>query len=181
MADVIIFSEQDIRDRVAVLAELVSAHFRDQEIVLVGLLNGCAMFTTDLAREIERVRLKGSGVKACYMDFMRVSSYGDAKETTGRVQVQMDMQKSPEGKHVILVDDVAETCLTLEFVLAHIRAKKPLSVRVCVLVSKPDRHKCTDVSLDYIGFAQEQLPFLKGYGMDEEGRDRALPYIAACE
>lgn len=181
MTSPVIFSEEEIQARVRIIAAQINQDFRGEQIVLVGLLNGCVLFLADLAREIERGRSAYEGVRSCTIEFMRVSSYDEAQESRGRVNIEMDVQKSPKGKHVIIVDEVAETLLTTRFVVQHLRMKSPASVRVCVLITKPDRHKCAEVKLDYVGFSQRRLPFLKGYGMDDGGVQRGLPYIAACE
>jgi hypoxanthine phosphoribosyltransferase len=177
----IIFSEEQIRDRVRAVAREVSNDFVGKDIVLVGLLNGAVHFLSDLNREIERIRLTGEGVASCVIDFMRVGSYGGDRESSGRVKLEMDMQRSPSGKNVIVVDEIAETLHTTEFVASHIAHKGPVSLRTCVLISKPDAvGRRRDIPLHYVGFDQTDLPFLKGYGLDDDQCERGLPFIQEC-
>ncbi len=177
----VVFHEDAIHERVVAIAEQISKDFAGQEIVLVGLLNGCILFLADLAREIERIRLRGEGVASCIIDFMRLSSYGKGKTSSGQAEIQADMQRSPEGRVIIVVDEVAETLNTTHLVVEHIRARDPKEVRVCVMVDKTDLHKRDDVELHYVGFSQRNLPFLEGYGMDDKQAKRGLPHIARCD
>lgn len=181
MSDRILFTEVQIQERVKALAQEISNDFRGKHIVLVGLFRGCFLLFADLSREIERIRTQGTGVASCCVDLLVVSSYDAARESRGRVQIKMDLQDDPKDKDVIIVDEVAETLYTIRSVVQHLRAKDPASLQVCVLVAKPDQFRCHEVPLRYVGFSQRGLPFLKGYGMDDDGKERGLPYVAACE
>ncbi|MEK7614825.1 MAG: phosphoribosyltransferase family protein [Patescibacteria group bacterium] len=171
----------EIKAAVDRIARQICREFHGQDIVLVGLLRGGFMFLTDLAVAIETQEMQDSDyhVRTCAVEFMKVSSYGDGRES-GVVKIDLDLQSSVEGKIVILVDDVADTLKTLESVLRHVAEKKPRTIRIAVMISKPDKHQRTLV-LDYVGFERVNAGFLFGYGMDLAGAHRGLPYIAVAE
>lgn len=171
----VLFTEEQIQEKVKTLAEEIVQKYGRATIVLVGLLKGGAWLLTDLSRAIERRR---EGGLLC-LDFMRLSSYpDDERQSSGQVRMEMDTQYSVQGKHVIIVDDVAETCQTVAEGKRYLLTKGPASVEICVLVNK-DCPRLATVNLDYVGF--DHVPgnlFLGGYGMnDNEGGLRGLPYI----
>lgn len=176
----ILLSGMEIHRRVIELAQQICIDYRGQSIVLVGLLKGAFMFLKDLGTEIERISLSGVGVSACYVDFLKVGSYGESRQS-GMIKLELDMSRSASGMHVIIVEDVADTLNTLAWTIAHIRNKQPSSLRVCVLLAKPDKFRRHDVLLDYVGFERTNTGFLYGYGMDLEGAYRALSFIAIAD
>lgn len=177
----ILFSTEQIQRTVRTLAREISIDHAREDVVLVGLLKGAFKFTSDLGTELERFKEEEKededriGVGKVYIDFLSVGSYGDGHES-GDLKLEMDIRRSVAGMHVIIVEDVTDTCKTLAWTLEHMRKKEPESLEVCVLVAKPDRH-IVQTQLDYVGFSQSGLPFLGGYGLDVAGADRCVPYI----
>ncbi len=167
----VVFSEERIRARTR---ELGAGITRDlladdpaAELVAVGILKGSLLFMADLVREI-RVPL--------YCDFLRVASY-EGMESTGVVRLEFDLTQPIAGKHVLIVEDIIDTGLTMRFLLENLRLKKPRSLKVCSLLDKPANRKAP-VEVDYVGFTIPNR-FVIGYGLDLEGLYRNLPYIAA--
>lgn len=176
----VLFSEDAIQAAVRHVAEKITTDFRGQDILLVCVLKGSLMFTADLARAIERLALNGDGVASCRIDFVRASSYGDSQEP-GDVELKLDLDRSVHGENVIIIEDVADTLHTLARMQAHIRSKKPASLKTAVLLTKPHNHQRDDVSIDYMGFRGEGVSFVVGYGMDDQGKLRGLPYIGLVQ
>ena len=170
----VLFTERRIQERVRELGVQISADYDGKEIVLVGLLKGACVFLVDLGRVIETI----GRVDACRMEFLGVESYGEGR-IPGDIRIDLDVRRSLRHQHVIVVDDVADTLRTFKTVVRHIKEKRPKSVRTCVLIEKPDKHKVR-VKLDYVGFSRPNLGFIYGYGMDLEGRFRFLPFIATA-
>lgn len=174
----ILFSEEQIKQTVHTLARQISIDYYGEDVVLVGLLKGAFKLTSDLGTELERIKAGAEedvGVGKVYIDFLSVGSYGDGHDS-GDLKLEMDIRRSVAGMRVIIVEDVADTCKTLAWTIAHMNKKEPASLEVCVLVAKPDKHT-VEVQLDYVGFSQTDLPFLGGYGLDVAGADRCVPYI----
>lgn len=178
MAHRILLNELQISQAVRQIAVQISKDFEGQEVVLVCVLKGAFIFAADLMRDIERLSGDG-GVASCRIEFMRTSSYGDA-QTPGEVKIELDVGHSLRGLNVIIVEDVADTLHTLAHLLAHLRAKGPKDLRTAVLLTKPHNHQRTDVVIDYVGI-MGGVGFVVGYGMDEVGARRGLPYIAVIE
>ncbi|MGB9866415.1 MAG: hypoxanthine phosphoribosyltransferase [Bacillota bacterium] len=166
----ILIEEKRIRERVKELAAQISGDYDGHEVLLVGVLKGAVMFMADLARQLKC---------PCSMDFMAVSSYGMSTHSSGVVRILKDLDNTIEGKHVLLVEDIVDTGLTLNYICSVLRARKPTSLKVCVLLDKPSRRK-VDVHLDYVGF---QIPdeFVVGYGLDYQEKFRQMPYVAVLE
>ncbi|MBM5789569.1 hypoxanthine phosphoribosyltransferase [Candidatus Parcubacteria bacterium] len=152
------------------LAQEISRDYEGKSVVLVGLLKGAFMFLRDLGVALERIRGEGRGVHEVYIEFLSVGSYGGGHES-GTLKLDLDIRYAVRGKHVILVEDVADTCNTLAWVVEHLQKKEPASLRVCVLIEKSDAHRYL-VALHYVGFARDRLPFLGGYGLDDDGARR---------
>lgn len=164
----ILLSKETIGSRVAELAEAIEAEYRGCEVTFVCVLKGAAIFMSDLVRAIgETVDVR--------MDFMAVSSYGAASTTSGVVKIQKDMDVFAEGRHVILVEDIMDTGLTMQYLEEIITARKPASFKTCVLLEKPERKK-VDMKMDYTGFTIPDK-FVVGYGLDFAGKWRHLPDI----
>jgi hypoxanthine phosphoribosyltransferase len=151
----ILFSKNQIAERVREIGAQISADYADQSIVLIGVLKGAAIFLSDLARAIEVDNT---------FDFVAVSSYGRAKVSSGAVRLIKDIDNSIEGKHVILVEDILDTGLTLSYLRGMMLQHKPASLKIATCLDKPER-RLVPIEADYVGF---QIPnqFVIGYGMD---------------
>src|SRR3954471_13174835 len=164
----VLIAQTDIQQRIATLAAEIERDYPAGEgIHLVAILKGGFMFMADLVRAMsERVT----------MDFMAVSSYGKGTTSTGQVRVLKDLDSNVEGRHVILVEDIVDTGLTLHYLQDLLRARAPKTLRTACLLSKPSRRK-VDVQVDYVGFTIEDH-FVVGYGLDYAEKYRNLPHIA---
>ncbi len=162
----VLIPADDIQRRVRELAADIS---RDHPlgVHLVGVLKGACVFLADLARALE-----------CdvTMDFIAVSSYGSSTKSSGQVRLLKDLDTSLEGRHVVIIEDIVDTGLTLTYLQEILKARAPRSLRTACLLSKPSRRE-VDVTVDYIGFTIEDR-FVVGYGLDHHERYRQLPYIA---
>lgn len=167
-------SAEQIQARVRELGAQIRADIGPEEITLLCILRGAFIFTADLARAIDGpVRI----------EFLGVQSYGDATKSSGAVKITHDITAPIEGGHVVLVEDIVDTGLTLRYLMQMLRARGPASLRVCALFEKPDaRHEVIgeDVRVDYVGFSLGQ-EFIVGYGLDWAQRLRNLPYVAAVD
>ncbi len=167
--DKIMISREEISARVKeIAAEIVKDNGMDNELVVVGILTGAAVFLTDLVRELpEDMNVK--------IDFMSVASYGNEMKSSGVVRIYHDLKNSIEGKNVIVVEDIVDSGLTLSHLLKLLEGRHPSSLKVCVLLDKYSRRE-TEVKLDYCGF---QVPdeFVVGYGLDYAGKWRHLKDI----
>lgn len=166
----VLLSKEQIAKRVKELGEQISRDYAGKDVVLVCILKGACVFFTDLMREIT-IHAK--------MDFMSISSYGDAKKTSGIVSIKKDMDTSITGKDVIIVEDIMDSGLTLSYLTRLLAARQPASLRVCCLLDKPERREC-EISPDYVGFTIPNK-FAVGYGLDCEGYYRNLPYIGVYD
>ena len=166
--DHIMLTRDTIRGRISEIAALISEEYRGQELIFTGVLKGAVIFMSDLVRTLDR------SVDA-RMDFIAVSSYGNASTSSGAVKMVKDMDTYIEGKNIILVEDIMDTGLTLSYLREMLMARGPETLRTCVLLEKPDRKK-VDSILDYRGFT---IPdeFVVGYGLDYAGKWRNLPDI----
>jgi len=164
----VVFSEEQIRSRVAELAADLSRDHIGEIPVIIGVLTGTVMFMADLLRAISI---------PVEVDFMAISRFGPSRETHGAVRVLKDLEIPLGGRHAVLVEDLVDTGFTLSHILGTIRARGPASVRVCALLSRP-QHRLIEVPLDYVGFDAPD-DFLVGYGMHYRQQYRQLPYIAS--
>ena len=162
----VLIDEQQIAARTNELAAEISADYADREILLVGVLKGAVMFMSDLARALSR---------PTELDFMAVSSYGSSTSSSGIVRILKDLDRDISDKHVLVVEDIIDSGLTLSWLLRNLRSRGPLSLEVCALLRKPDAVK-VQVPVKYVGF---DIPteFVVGYGLDYAQRYRDLPYI----
>lgn len=162
-----LISSDEINLGVRRIAEEIKRDIGDEPVILVGVLKGSIYFLTDLSRQL------GENVS---VDFVQVSSYGAGRSSTGVVRLVKDMDINLEGNHVIVVEDIVDSGLTLSHLLELFSTRKPKSMRVACLLSKPEARK-VEVPIDYIGF---EIPnhFVVGYGLDDAERYRNLPYIA---
>lgn len=163
----ILISESDIAAKVAELAETIRKDYGQADLVLVGILKGSIFFLSDLAKHL--------GVNVT-MDFIQTSSYAGEKSSSGVVQIRKDLDANIEGKHVLLVEDIIDTGLTLNHLRELLETRKPASLKVVSLLSKPGARK-HETQIDYLGF---EIPekFVVGYGLDYAERYRNLPFIA---
>jgi len=165
--DEILVTERQIGDRIAELAERISADYADRELLLVGVLKGAVMVMSDLARALHR---------PVTLEFMAVSSYGSASSSSGIVRILKDLDRDISGEHVLVVEDIIDSGLTLSWLLKNLSTRQPASLEVMALLRKPDATK-VQVPVRYVGF---DIPneFVVGYGLDYAERYRDLPYIA---
>jgi hypoxanthine phosphoribosyltransferase len=155
-----------IRSRTAELAKEIDSDYAGREPLLVGVLKGAVMFMSDLARALD---------VACTMEFMAVSSYGSATTSSGVVRILKDLDRDVAGQHILIVEDIIDSGLTLSWLLRNLAARQPASIEVVALLRKPDAVK-VPVRVRYVGF---DIPneFVVGYGLDYAERYRDLPYI----
>jgi len=162
----VIISEADIGAKVAELAAAIDADYVGREVLLVGVLKGAVMIMADLARALRT---------PVSMEFMAVSSYGSSTSSSGVVRILKDLDREIADKHVLVVEDVIDSGLTLSWLLRNMRSRGPASVEVCALLRKPDAAK-VDVAVKYVGF-DIASDFVVGYGLDYAERYRDLPFV----
>lgn len=161
-------SQQQIEQRVNELGEQLTRDFEDKHPIFIGVLNGAYIFLSDLMRYVQM---------PCEVDFLKLSSYGDEKVSSGQVTSLKEIDADINGRHVILVEDIVDTGLSMKYLLNQLGAKKPASLTTVTLLHKEEATH-HDVTLDYIGFTIPTL-FVLGYGLDyaQEGRNLAQIYI----
>jgi hypoxanthine phosphoribosyltransferase len=162
----LLFSRKEIAEAVARLAREISADYAGKRLVLVGVLKGAFVFLADLVRELT--------IPAA-IEFVRIASYGAKKESSGEIQVKKDVEITLEGKDVLIIEDIVDTGLSLQFLMEHLRAHHPASLKICALVDKKARRE-VEIKVDYTGFVMTD-GFIVGYGIDFNERYRALPEI----
>ena len=164
-------SSQKIAQRVAELGQQIARDYAGKELVLIGVLKGSFVFLADLARAIPSNEVQ--------VEFLGLASYGDATRSSGVVQITADLTRPIEGKHVLVVEDIVDTGLTMEYLLENLRTRHPASLKLCSLLHKPDR-SVRAIEIHYLGFTIPDL-FVIGYGLDYAQRYRNLPYIGVLE
>jgi hypoxanthine phosphoribosyltransferase len=164
-------SESQIKQRVQELADQINRDYEGKEVTAICTLKGSIVFFSDLIRKLTLPLI---------CEFLGVSSYGGQTTSTGEVKVTLDLNEALNGKHVILIEDIVDTGLTLSFLLDTLKAKRPASLKTATLLFKPDALKAKDLQIDYIGF---EIPnkFVVGYGLDYSEKFRGLPYIGVLE
>lgn len=162
----VVFTEEQIKKRVKELGEEITRDYDGKEIVAVGILKGAIVFFADLIREI-KVPVK--------FDFMAASSYGSSTKTSGTVRILKDIDTDIENKHVIIIEDIIDSGLTLKYLKENFEHRKAASVKLCAMLNKPEGRR-TDIKGDYVGF---DVPdeFIVGYGLDYASVYRNIPYI----
>jgi hypoxanthine phosphoribosyltransferase len=160
--------EEELQRRIAELGAEINRDYAGRDLVMIGVLKGAVMFLADLMRRLEI---------PCEIDFMAVSSYGSATDSSGVVRILKDLDASIAGRDVLLVEDIVDSGLTLHYLLKNLRARDPRSLEVCALLTKPERRR-VDLPIRYVGF---EIPnrFAIGYGLDHAQRYRNLRYVAA--
>ena len=162
----VLFTEEQLREKVAELGARITADYQGKNPLIVSVLKGSYVFMADLTRQIDT---------KCNIDFMVVSSYGSGTKTSGEVQIIKDIGSKIEGRDLIIVEDILDSGVTLSYLMKILQARGVNSIRLCTLLSKPERRKI-DVPIDYLGF---EVPdeFVVGYGLDYDETYRNLPYI----
>ncbi|HET6437835.1 MAG TPA: hypoxanthine phosphoribosyltransferase [Anaeromyxobacter sp.] len=161
----VLISEKDLRARVAAMGAEISRDYKDRPLVLIGVLKGSFIFLADLVRAIDLPVM---------VDFIGISSYQGTR-STGVVQITSDLSRPIEGKHVLLVEDIVDTGLTMRYLLDNLGTRRPESVRIAALLEKPARAQ-VKIPIDYRGFVIGD-DFVVGYGLDWDGKLRNLPYV----
>lgn len=166
----VLISEEEIQEKIQELAKRITEDYQSKDLLLVGVLKGAFMLMSDLARQI-RLPLE--------FDFMAVASYGSATSTSGVVRILKDLDFEITDRHVLLVEDIIDSGLTLNYLLKYLRGRKPASLEVCALLRKADIQQ-VDIEVKYEGF---RIPpqFVIGYGLDHGQRYRNLPFIALLD
>jgi hypoxanthine phosphoribosyltransferase len=163
----ILIGEQELQARIAELGVEISRDYAGRDLLLVGVLKGAVFFLADLMREL---------TVPCEIDFMAISSYGAGTDSSGVVRILKDLDINISGRDVLVVEDIIDSGLTLSYLMRSLRARKPSTVEICALLTKPERRE-VDVPVRYTGF---EIPnrFVIGYGLDFDERYRNLPYVA---
>jgi hypoxanthine phosphoribosyltransferase len=166
----VLVAAEDLERRVAELGAEISRDYEGRDLVMIGVLKGAVLFMADLMRALE---------VPCEVDFMAVSSYGSATDSSGVVRILKDLDAAIEGRDVLLVEDIVDSGLTLHYLLKSLGARNPRTLEVCALLTKPERRR-VDLPIRYVGF---EIPnrFAIGYGLDHGQRYRNLGYVAALQ
>jgi hypoxanthine phosphoribosyltransferase len=163
----VLIDDERLQDRISELGSEISADYAGRDLLLVGVLKGAVFFMADLMRRL---------TMPCEIDFMAISSYGAATDSSGVVRILKDLDINIEGRNVLVVEDIIDSGLTLSYLVRNLQAREPASLDVCALLTKPQRRE-NDVDVRYVGF---EIPnrFVVGYGLDFAERYRNLPYVA---
>lgn len=166
----ILISEAELQSKVKELGAKITEEYKDKDLLLVCVLKGAVIFVSDLMRSIDL---------PLDIDFMAISSYGSNTQSSGVVRILKDLNTSIEGRHVLIVEDIIDSGLTLSYLVDNLKSRGPASVSICTILDKPDRRK-TELNIKYTGF---QVPdeFVVGYGLDYAEKYRNLPYIAVLK
>jgi hypoxanthine phosphoribosyltransferase len=166
----VLVSTEDLERRVRELGAEISRDYEGRDLVMIGVLKGAVLFLGDLMREL---------TIPCEIDFMAVSSYGSATDSSGVVRILKDLDSSIDGRDVLLVEDIVDSGLTLHYLLKNLKARNPASLEVCALLTKPERRRI-ELPIRYVGF---EIPnrFAIGYGLDHAQRYRNLRYVAVLD
>ncbi len=166
----ILLTKEEIADKVDELSERINRDYAGQQPMLIGVLKGSFVFMADLIRRINNY---------CTIDFMAVSSYGNQTITTGAVQIDKDLSHDIAGRDILIIEDILDSGVTLNYLKGYLTNRRPSSLRICTLLDKPERRKA-DIIADYSGF---NIPdaFVVGYGLDYAERYRNLPYIGVLK
>jgi hypoxanthine phosphoribosyltransferase len=162
-----LISAEELQRRVAELSAEISSDYEGRDLVLIGVLKGAVLFIADLMREL---------TVPCEVDFMAVSSYGSATDSSGVVRILKDLEAPIEGRDVLIVEDIIDSGLTLQYLVRNLRARAPGTLEVCALLTKPERRR-VELPIRYVGF---EIPnrYVIGYGLDYAQRYRNLRYVA---
>lgn len=168
--ETILLDKEVLANRIHELGDEISKDYAGEEVMLVGILKGASVFLSDLIRHISLTT---------YIDYMVVSSYGNSAETSGVVRIIKDLEDDIEGKNIIIVEDIIDTGLTLEYLRQNLLSRHPKSLKICTLLDKPARRE-REINIDYKGF---EVPdeFIVGYGIDYAEKYRNLPFIGVLK
>jgi len=166
----VLLSVEELAKRIEEIGAEITADYAGKEILMIGVLRGAVVFMADLARAIK---------VPVAIDFMAVSSYGAGTSSSGVVRILKDLDVSIEGKHVLVVEDIIDSGLTLNYLLDNLKSRKPASLKLCTLLNKPERRK-VKVNIDYNGFNVPDY-FVVGYGLDYAEKYRNLPFIGVLK
>jgi hypoxanthine phosphoribosyltransferase len=166
----VLIDRETLAGRVAELGAEVSADYEGRDLLLIGVLKGAVFFMADLMRHL---------TVPCEVDFMAISSYGDATDSSGIVRILKDLDINIEGRDVLVVEDIIDSGLTLSYLIRNLESREPATLEVCALLTKPSRREI-DVPVRYVGF---EIPnkFVVGYGLDFAERYRNLPYVGVLD
>jgi hypoxanthine phosphoribosyltransferase len=166
----VLIDRDTLQRRIAELGEEISAAYAGKDLLLIGVLKGAVFFMADLMRHL---------TVPCEVDFMAISSYGDATDSSGIVRILKDLDINIEGRHVLVVEDIIDSGLTLSYLIRNLESREPATLEVCALLTKPSRREI-DVPVRYVGF---EIPnkFVVGYGLDFAERYRNLPYVGVLD
>ena len=166
----ILIDEDRLRSRVLELGEEISADYAGRDLLLIGVLKGAVFFMADLMRQL---------TVPCEIDFMAISSYGAATDSSGVVRILKDLDINVAGREVLVVEDIIDSGLTLSYLMRNLESREPATLEVCALMTKPERREI-EVPVRYIGF---EIPnrFVIGYGLDFAERYRNLPYVGVLD
>ncbi len=162
----VLFNEGTIEKKIRELGHQLSIDYEGKEPVVIGILNGAVVFMTDIIRNIRT---------SLTIDFLSLSSYGSGTKSSGIVKIRKDIDTNLENRHVIVIEDIVDTGLSLKYLLEYLNKHKPASLKTCILLDKPKAHK-VDIHIDYKGF-EIGNEFVVGYGLDFDEKYRNLPYI----
>ena len=166
----ILLTQDEIQTTVARLATEIKRDYEGKHPILIGILKGCFMFMADLTRRLDF---------PIQVEFVRTASYGKGTETSGRIRMVQGLRCPIAGRHVLVIEDIVDTGLTVSFLMQYLERKKPASLKLCALVEKPARRR-VPVAIDYLGFTVPDR-FLVGYGLDWDEKFRCLPDIHYVE
>ena len=166
----VLFSEEQLKNRVREIAQQITADYQGKEIMLISVLRGSFVFMADLCRAIDL---------PCTLDFMAVSSYGKGTKSSGQVQITKDLSEDISDRHIIVVEDILDSGNTLSYLLKILENRHPASIRLCTLLDKPDR-RVKPVEVHYSGFTIPDA-FVVGYGLDYDEKYRNLPYVGVLK
>ena len=166
----VLLSTSVIQERVKELGEEITRDYEGKDLLVVGILKGAFIFMADLVRNIKI---------PIAIDFMDVSSYGSSTQTSGVVRIMKDLEKSIEGRHVLIVEDIIDSGLTLDYISKNLRSRKAASVKICAFLDKPSRRRAP-VKADYLGFSVPD-EFIVGYGLDYAEKYRHYPFVAILD
>ena len=166
----VLVNEEDITKKIKKLGQVITEDYKDKDLVVIGILKGAVIFMSELIKNIELPLI---------IDFMAVSSYGKSTISTGEVRIIKDLDFSVEGKDLLIVEDIIDTGLTLNYLTDILKKRGASSVKICTLLDKPER-RSVEVNVDYLGF---EIPdeFVVGYGLDYAEQYRNLPYVGALK
>jgi len=162
----VIYSREEIEDRAASIGKQITSDYKGKEILIIGILTGCVMWMSEVMKSID---LDTS------IDFMYVSSYGSATRSSGVVKIIKDLTMDIKDRHVLIMEDIVDSGLTLDYLYNYMKGHKPGSLKICAMLDKPTGRR-VEINVDYIGFTAPPV-FIVGYGLDANHKYRNLPYI----